>query len=82
MNDTRLCQQCGGPIIGRRSDAKYCTGKCREKHTNDKWGPLKRLERMLLSSPRKGGPILAGRARQTATLRSVTTHYAYRGKRR
>lgn len=27
----RGCEYCGGPMIGRRSNAKYCTSDCADK---------------------------------------------------
>ena len=27
-----VCKQCGGPIIGKRTDAKFCTIACKQRY--------------------------------------------------
>jgi hypothetical protein len=38
QSSLRKCKECGGPIIGRRADAKYCSSTCcgRAKHRRNK----------------------------------------------
>jgi predicted nucleic acid-binding Zn ribbon protein len=36
MTSPRPCLRCGAPIQHRKSNAKYCSGDCRDQHNRDK----------------------------------------------
>ena len=36
MEETNICNQCGSEYIPKRSDQKFCSLKCKNKHNNKK----------------------------------------------